>query len=112
MVQGNTDGGEIRAKARLFGGVGDFDAMDEEAGQDKDRDSETKQTEDGDKRGDGLSDDGENSHGTADGESDGAEMLQIKSDAQPLRPGGENWRDGFPAHQHRAGNDRVFEKKA
>src|SRR5258706_13339723 len=39
-------------------------------------------------------------------------MLQIKSDAQPLRPGGKDWGNRFPSHNHNSGYDRIPDEKA
>ena len=49
--------------------------MNEEAGEDKDGDGETEQAEDSNERRDRFSDDGKDSHGTIDGQFDGAEMI-------------------------------------
>jgi hypothetical protein len=68
-------------EARLLSRICDFEAMDEEAGQDKDRDGKTEQAEDGNKGRDRLGHDSEYRHGTFDGKIHRAEMLQIESDA-------------------------------
>jgi len=51
--------------------------MNEEAGESKDREGQTKQAEDGDEWRDGFGDDGKNGQGARDGQADGAERLQI-----------------------------------
>jgi len=98
--------------ARLLGGVGDLELINEKAGEDKDRNGETEQAEDSNERGDRFSDDGKDSHRTIDGQFDGAEMIQIESDAEMLCPGGKDGSDRFPAHQHSSGDDGIFEKQA
>src|SRR2546421_12144879 len=47
-----------------------------------------------------------------DGQANGAEMLQIESDAEPLSPGRKDWGDRFPAHDHNSRDDRILEQKA
>src|ERR1700722_6395340 len=86
--------------------------MNEEAGDNQDRDGETQQAKDGKKRRDGFGDDCENCHGTVDRQFDWAEMLQIESDAHPLGPGGKDRSHRFPAHQHGSGDDGVLEEQA
>src|SRR5580658_453656 len=86
--------------------------MDEEAGQDKNRDGETEQSEDGYKGRDGLGYDGEYGHGTFDGKVHRAEMFQIESDAESLCPGREDRSDRLPAHQHSARDDGIFKEQA
>ncbi len=39
-------------------------------------------------------------------------MLQIKSHAEQLGPGREDWGDRFPSHDHNSRDDRVLEEKA
>ena len=86
--------------------------MNEEAGEHKDSDGETEQAKDGNEGRNGFSHDGKDSHGTIDGQFDGAEMIQIESDAEMLCPGGKDGSDRFPAHQHSSGDDGIFEKQA
>jgi hypothetical protein len=77
---GRTRGG-TDSKARLLGRVGDFEPMNQEAGENENCDGKTEQAEDGDERRDRFGDDGKDGHGTFNGQFDGAEMLQIESDA-------------------------------
>ena len=49
--------------------------------------------------------------GPSTGQFDGAEMLQIESDAQMLCPGGKDRSDCFPSHQHSAGDDGILEEQ-
>ena len=98
--------------ARSLGGVGDLEPMNEKAGEDKDRNGETEQAEDSNERRDWFSDYGKDSHGTIDGQFDGAEMIQIESDAEMLCPGGKDGSDRFPSHQHNSRDDGIFEKQA
>src|SRR5258708_32999565 len=39
-------------------------------------------------------------------------MLQIKSHAEQLGPGREDWGDRFPSHDHKSRDDRVLKEKA
>ena len=98
--------------ARLLGRVGDLEAMNEKTGHDKDRDGKAQQAKDGDERRDRFGDNRENRHRAIDGQFDRAEMLQIESDAQPLRPGRKDRSRCFPTHQHCSGDDGVLEEQA
>lgn len=104
--------GSPKTEAGLLSRVRDFEPMNEEAGEDEYSDGKTEQAKDGNKRRDGFGQDRENCQGTVDGQTDGAEMLQIESDAQPLGPGRKDRSDGFPSHYQNARNDGVLEEQA
>lgn len=86
--------------------------MNEEAREDKDRDRETEQAKDGNERRDGFGHDRKDCQRAIDGKADGAEMLQIESDAQPLGPRRKDRSDRFPSHYQNARNDGVLEEQA
>ena len=72
---GSESKSESGSLAALLSGVGDFEPMNEEAGNNQDRDGEREQAQDGDEWRDRFGDDRENGHGTVDGQFDRAEML-------------------------------------
>src|ERR671924_588550 len=83
---------------QLFNGISDLNSMDQKTGNHKNNKSQAEQTEHGENWRDRLCYYREKGHRPFGWQGNRTEMLQIESDAEPLRPSGKDRNNRLPSH--------------